>query len=451
MKPQAYGVKTSLEAEYGTGGRVVTFNAEYDALPGIGHACGHNLIATASIAAFIGAAEALKSSKQPGRVRLLGTPAEEGGGGKLLLIDAGAFKDVDACMMVHPAPFGPLDAGTTGAAYATSSANSKFFVDFHGKTAHAALAPWQGANALDAATLSYTAVSMLRQQIKPEQRIHAVIKHGGDRPNVVPDHSKLNYYTRAPLLSDALALRSRVEKCFQAAALATNCRVEINNQNTYYDLRPNKPLASSYAAMMEKLGSPVSLNFGSDATFNGSTDQGNVSYECPSIHPIFGIKAGEGCFNHTVGFAAAAGTEEAFWQCIATAKGMAAVAWNVWTDDAFVEEIWADFENDKRVRPEIETKMYVQVYLEDGNHADFYRSAAIKAAGLDESANGASKRQKRSFDDISVDELSKLRDQIVEKDERIRKLEEELSELKDEGIGMRRRESAGSSKRHKAR
>lgn len=261
-------------------------------------------------------------------------------------------------MMVHPAPFSPLSAGTTGAAYATSSANSKFNITFRGKTAHAALAPWQGANALDAATLSYTAVSMLRQQIKPEERIHAVISHGGERPNVIPNLSKLNYYVRAPLLPDALALRARVENCFRAAALATNCQVEIIDQNAYYDLRPNKPLATSYATMMEKFGTPVALSFRPDATFNGSTDQGNVSYECPSIHPIFGIKAEEGCYNHTIGFAKAAGTEEAFWQCLATAKGMAAVALKVWTDEAFVKEIWEDFENDKKVRAEAERKLY---------------------------------------------------------------------------------------------
>ncbi|KAF2099917.1 metal-dependent amidase/aminoacylase/carboxypeptidase [Rhizodiscina lignyota] len=348
VKPHAYGVATSMEAEYGSGGRVVTFNAEYDSLPDIGHACGHNLIATASVAGFIGAAAALKASGKSGRVRLLGTPAEEGGGGKLKLIDAGAFKDVDACMMVHPAPFTETCKGLTGAAYATSAANCKLYVTFHGRPAHAAFAPWQGSNALDAATLAYSAVSMMRQQIRPEDRIHSIINHGGDRPNVVPHMSKMNYYCRAPTLARAKMLRHRVEACFRAAGLATNCHVEIQEQNTYFDLRPNRPLAAAYAEEMEKIGSPVALSYEPDATMAGSTDQGNVSYECPSIHPMFGIDAREGCYNHTPGFTAAAGTEKAFWQTIETAKGMAAAAWRMLTDDKFAEEVKKDFEEDQK-------------------------------------------------------------------------------------------------------
>lgn len=194
VTPHAYGVETAFVAEYGSGGRLVTFNAEYDALPGIGHACGHNLIASASFAGFLGVVAALKESGSPGRVRLLGTPAEEGGGGKLKLIDAGAYKDTAACLMIHPGPQYLLPGSIQGVAAIKMLANVKWKISFTGRTAHAAMEPWNGLNALDAVCLSYNAVSMLRQQIKPFERIHGVIVQGGDRPNVVPDRCSVQYY-----------------------------------------------------------------------------------------------------------------------------------------------------------------------------------------------------------------------------------------------------------------
>lgn len=157
-------------AEYGSGGHVVAFNAEYDALPDIGHACGHNLIAMMSIGAFLGLAEAIKTYGIEGRVRLIGTPAEEGGGGKLKLIEAGAFRDVDACLMTHPGPE-ETSAGFTGDAYMPTLANCKFSIHYTGKAAHAAMNPWQGVNALDAVVLAYNGISALRQQIRPDERI----------------------------------------------------------------------------------------------------------------------------------------------------------------------------------------------------------------------------------------------------------------------------------------
>lgn len=213
-------------AEYGSGGRVVAYNAEYDALPDIGHACGHNLIATASIGSFLGVAAALKQSKLPGRVRLIGTPAEEGGGGKLPIIDAGAYEDVDACLMVHPAPDTLLKDGATGVANFSSLANVKYRVHFTGKPAHAAMAPWQGINALDAVCLTYNGVSMLRQQIKPYERIHGVIVEGGTRPNVITAKTTMEYYCRSATLDEAEALKDRVVKCCKGAATSTGCTFE---------------------------------------------------------------------------------------------------------------------------------------------------------------------------------------------------------------------------------
>ena len=190
---KAYGVETAFEITYtrgnnncdndGDGGRVVAFNAEYDALPGIGHACGHNLIATSSIAAFIATCEAMEtlySDKVGFTVRLLGTPAEEGGGGKISLIDAGAYKDVDACLMVHPFPLlaGAPDILSASMCRGMYLAVAHVTVTYTGKPAHAAAAPWEGVNALDAIVSAYVYISLLRQQIRPTEKIHGIVVNG---------------------------------------------------------------------------------------------------------------------------------------------------------------------------------------------------------------------------------------------------------------------------------
>lgn len=194
VTPHACGVETAFCADFGSGGRLVVFNAEYDALPGIGHACGHNLIASASFAGFLGVAAALKASGKPGRVRLLGTPAEEGGGGKLHLINGGAYKGAAACLMTHPGPAYLLPEGVTGVAAVQMLANIKWNISFTGRPAHAAMEPWNGINALDAVCLSYNAISMLRQQIQPHERMHGVFREAGDRPNIIPARTSLDYY-----------------------------------------------------------------------------------------------------------------------------------------------------------------------------------------------------------------------------------------------------------------
>lgn len=232
VKRQAYGVGTALEVSYtrGKGGRVVAFNAEYDALPGMGHACGHNLIATSSIAAFVATCEAmtaLYSDDLGFTARLLGTPAEEGGGGKLHLIGAGAYKDVDACFMVHPFPVlsGAPDLLSSSSCSGQYLANDKVSVTFTGKPAHASAAPWEGFNALDAVVAAYVNISMLRQQILPTQKIHGVVLRGGERPNVIPASTTVEYYIRADTAQTLKPLTERVLKCFDAAATATGCTV----------------------------------------------------------------------------------------------------------------------------------------------------------------------------------------------------------------------------------
>lgn len=229
----SYGLETSFDVCVGDGGRQVVFCAEYDALPEIGHACGHNLIATSSIAAFFGAAHAMCRLNIPGRLRLLGTPAEEAGGGKAKLIDAGAFdppEDIAAAIMAHPISKQRLNSNASlgdisGLAGPKATANHKFHVEFHGKTAHAASGPWGGTNALDAAVSAYQNVALLRQHIRPDERIHSIFEVGGTVPNIIPDYTRMNWCVRAPTIARADLLLERVKSCIGAGAAASGCRV----------------------------------------------------------------------------------------------------------------------------------------------------------------------------------------------------------------------------------
>jgi amidohydrolase len=230
VKRHAYGIDTSFEATFGSGGRHVVFCAEYDALPEIGHACGHNLIATSSLAAFLGAAQVLSEMKIPGRLRILGTPAEEGGAGKVKLIEAGAFdppEDIAAAIMAHPAGSQQPYPGETidGLAGVRLNASAKVRVEFRGRTAHAAAQPWMGINALDAAVSAYNNISMLRQQIRPDERIHGVFEVGGTVPNVIPGYTRMNWYIRSPTLSRCKELVKRAKACFEAGAAAAACEI----------------------------------------------------------------------------------------------------------------------------------------------------------------------------------------------------------------------------------
>lgn len=239
VRKHTYGLETSFEAEFGQGGRLVIFCAEYDALPGIGHACGHNLIATSSLAGFLGAAQALKDLRVPGRIRILGTPAEEGGGGKAKLIEAGAFnppEDIAAAIMAHPVA--PHQIGSESDCFGLAGfkliASHKFRVEFSGKTAHAAGEPWKGRNALDAAVAGYNNIALLRQQIQPDERMHGIIEVGGTVPNVIPEYTRMNWNIRSPTIKRCDELLGRAEACFEAAASATGCTINY----IPYDLVP---------------------------------------------------------------------------------------------------------------------------------------------------------------------------------------------------------------------
>lgn len=343
VSPHAYNIETSFEAEFGSGGRVLTFNAEYDALPEIGHGCGHNLIATSSLGAFLAVVDALKQSGKPGRVRLLGTPAEEDIGGKIKLIEKGAYKDVDACMMMHPTSQSVWPENVLGDAFDKTLAISGFSVTFRGRPAHAAIAPWEGVNALDAAVTGYTGVAALRQQIRPGERIHVIITEGGTATNIIPDKAVLKFDVRAPTLARAQALEERVRRCFKGAAEASGCGIEIEALGTYADLRTNLPICQAFQDAMSGLGLEVQNNISRDTT-PASTDQGNVSYECPSWHGVFGIPS-EGSFPHTEGFAKGAGTATSFDRCLLSCEGMAIAGYRFLTDDDLAKEVKKYFQD----------------------------------------------------------------------------------------------------------
>jgi amidohydrolase len=217
--------QTGVVSKRGLPGRYRQNPQEMDALPSMGHACGHNLIATSSLAAFLATTEALRADGGEGRVRILGTPAEEDGGGKIDLLRAGAYKGVDACLMGHPGPrVVPIDGIANGKCMARAGVTATF----KGVNAHAGNAPWQGRNALDAAVAAYNSISMLRQQITPDQRVHAIIAKGGERPNVIPDLTVIELYARAENSTQLEDTCQRLIGCFEGAARGAGCTVELD-------------------------------------------------------------------------------------------------------------------------------------------------------------------------------------------------------------------------------
>ncbi|XP_020654728.3 xaa-Arg dipeptidase [Pogona vitticeps] len=322
------------------------FLCEYDALPGLGHACGHNLIAEVGAGAALGLKGALESLGQSPaaaaglprpvpavKVTVLGTPAEEDGGGKIDLIKAGAFDDLDVVFMAHPSQ--------EDAAYLPDVAEHDVTVKYYGKASHAAAYPWEGVNALDAAVLAYNNLSVLRQQMKPTWRVHGIIKNGGVKPNIIPSYAELEFYLRAPSLRELSLLTEKVENCFKAAALATGCEVELKGSaNDYYNVLPNKSLEKAYVENGKKLG----MDFIPDDNVNGlsgSTDFGNVTFALPGIHPYFYI--GSDALNHTEQYTTAAGSEEAQFYALRTAKALAMTALDVIFKPDLLEKVREDF------------------------------------------------------------------------------------------------------------
>jgi amidohydrolase len=290
------GLDTAFRADFGSGPLVVGVCAEYDALPEIGHACGHNIIAASAVGTALALAEVADDLGLT--VALLGTPAEEDGGGKALLLQAGTFDDVAVAVMVHPGP--------TDIAAVRSLALSEVTVRYRGKESHAAVAPHLGVNAADAVTVAQVAIGLLRQQLAPGQLVHGIVTHGGQAVNVIPGHATLLYAMRAAESDSLRELEGKMFACFAAGALAAGCEYEIDNTApAYAELKPDHWLSGVCREEMLRLGrKPVPPELEARLPM-GSTDMGNVTQVIPGIHPVIGVDAG-GTTIHQRGFAAAA-------------------------------------------------------------------------------------------------------------------------------------------------
>ncbi len=302
----ACGLPTALIARAGSGPLHIALCAEYDCLPGIGHACGHNIIAAIGVGAAIAAAAVADDIGLT--VTLLGTPAEEVGdaAGKVLMLERGAFDGVHAAMMVHP---GPIDVTAP-----PMIAASAFDVFYTGKEAHASAFPEHGLNAADALVVAQTAIGLLRQHIRHTDRIHGIVTKGGDAPNVIPAHTSARYIVRSKKVDQLDGLFTRVRSCFEAGALATGCKLSIEGgDKPYAEMAHDMELAAIYQRNAEALGRQFRASAGgalSALSAAGSTDMGNVSRRMPAIHPIVGINSLP-AVNHQPEFAAHCATEEA--------------------------------------------------------------------------------------------------------------------------------------------
>jgi amidohydrolase len=284
----AAGMETAVVGSIGPGPLHVAICAEYDALPVIGHACGHNIICGAGLGA--GLALAPLADAMGLRVSVLGTPAEEGGGGKIGFIEAGFFRDVHASMMVHAWPQDVAEPDLI--------AVRQLSVSYHGREAHASAFPWLGINAADALVVSQTAIGLLRQQLEPGDRVHGIVTKGGEAPNIIPAFASAAYMVRAPTYARMEAVVERVARCFEAGALATGARLELALEVAYRDMRHDPEMAAIYRRHAESLGRV----FGGERSMPVSSDMGNVSHEVPSIHPMIGVAA-DGAVNHQAAFA----------------------------------------------------------------------------------------------------------------------------------------------------
>lgn len=327
------GVDTAFRATIETGeGPTIAILCEYDALPAIGHACGHNVIATAGVGAGAGLA-AVKSSLPRGRIQVVGTPAEEGGGGKNRLVAAGVFKGVDAAMMIHGWDRWILHQDLLGIV--------RVAFEFTGKAAHASADPWQGVNALDAVIQTFNAVSMLRQQIRPNARMHGIVTHGGAAPNIIPEFAAATFYVRAAEIDYMWQLEKRVIACAEGAAKATGCTLKVveHPETVYEPMKRNQTLLDAFAANMQRLGVTASPEVKDRL---GSSDVGNVSQVVPTIQPLVKI-APDGTPVHSRAFESAAVTPLAREGLVNAAKVMAMTSFDLLADPALLRKAKDEF------------------------------------------------------------------------------------------------------------
>jgi amidohydrolase len=327
------GLETAFIAEYRSSlpGPLIGLLAEYDALPELGHACGHHLICTMAL----GAAAGLKSiiDTTGGTIRVYGTPAEETKGAKIDMAAAGLFDACDIAIMAHPYHCYERSG--------SSLAMDALQFEFHGKAAHAAANPDQGINALDAVISLFNSVNALRQQTQPDARIHGIISHGGQAPNIIPEYAAAQFYVRSATRAYTDELARKVTACAEAAGIATGCKLTVSNYEYSYDeLRTNEPLSEAFTANLVAAGIPEEdIHYGHD---NGSLDLGNVSLRCPVIHPYIKV-VNEPYQLHTTQFRDAAQTEPAYEGMVLGAKLLANTACDVLTDRQLLDRIKEQF------------------------------------------------------------------------------------------------------------
>ncbi len=307
----------------------VAILAEYDALPKIGHGCGHNLIAAASLGAGMALYRSLPD--QAGSIAVVGTPAEEGGGGKVRLAEAGVFDDMDAAMMFHPSSQNLPGKDNLG--------RIKFKMEFLGKTAHAAGSPDKGRNALDAIVLAYSSMNSLRQHLRPDGRIHGIITNGGDAPNIIPDYTAGLFYVRAASRGYRDELFERVKKCAEGAALATGTEVKFEVYEPKLDpLKRNDALEAAAGANMEALGVVIDADDGR----RGSSDIGNLSHYLPAIHPLLAIV--DDIPSHSTAFREATATPRGRQVLVTAAKMLAMTAFDYLSSESLRKQVREDFD-----------------------------------------------------------------------------------------------------------
>jgi len=324
-----HDLPTAVRGQVGSGPLSIVICAEYDALPAVGHACGHNLIAAASLGAgmaLAGVADDLGMT-----VTVLGTPAEEGGGGKVLLLERGAFEGAHAAMMVHPWPEDRL--------VATCLAVDHLEVHYRGRAAHASASPDQGVNAADAMVVAQVAIGLIRQHLRRGDQVHGIVTKGGDAPNIVPEETFGRFMVRARTLEDLALLRPRIEHCFEAGGLATGSSLEITDlAPTYSHMVSDDLLLEAWRRNAEELGRRYSADERAEARPTISTDMANISLALPSIHPMIGIETG-GAVNHQAEFAAACLGPSAEQAVFDGALGMAWTAIDAATDPALRDHL----------------------------------------------------------------------------------------------------------------
>jgi len=326
------GLSTAFRARIGSKGPRIAILAEYDALPEIGHACGHNLIASGALGAFL--ALARHAEDLGGTIDLVGTPAEEGGGGKIKLLEAGVFEGVDAAMMFHPFDRDVLAHPTLANSYVTFA--------FRGRPSHAALAPWEGASALTGCLETFRLIDSQRVHFKDGVRVHGYVTHGGDAVNIIPERASAEFSVRATNVAELERVQAIVVRCARGAALACGVEVEITERRGYRDMRNNLALAKRFGEHLASLGRTPALH--DDTVGTGSTDMGDISHAVPSIHPWIAICEKGETTCHQREFEACAGSERGQVGMLAAAKSMARLAADLLGDPDLLRAAKAEFQ-----------------------------------------------------------------------------------------------------------